>query len=455
MRFAVYFMHALFYAPFLPRVLAAKQGEPVKKAPGARGLVMLHMVALGVMYFGVGNEVFSHTEPYVNGWRPSVGAAIIFASGLLAAWTLWVFRSWRFSAELDAKHELSTDGPFRFMRHPIYLALGGLAVGTAIWLPDVFTLTGAILNLLAGDLRARAEEKLLTESFGEKYRDYMKRVSRFVPFIYVALLLLLAPAVARAGGPSAADRLTAVGLEVKSLDAGQRELAVKTLDHYPSPCGRAHSLYTSLASDKTCKRAPFAGRFVVFLAGMGLTEDEVRQHYEDRFVSPTMGQCKAGAPVRGDEKAPLEICEFSDYQCPHCKAAEPILRRLLDEYKGHVKLLFKNFPLSSHADARPAAAAAGAAGRQGKFWPMHDLLFEHQDKLGTADILELARKLDLDLKKWQDDLSAAGERVDGDRAEGLALHVDHTPTIYIAGREYKGPLRYDLMKDWVDEALVK
>jgi protein-disulfide isomerase len=238
------------------------------------------------------------------------------------------------------------------------------------------------------------------------------------------------------------------------VNDAQKKMLATLMDKYPSPCGKAHSLKTSLESDKSCKRTPFAVNYLKFLVSLDLPQEEVQQHYESRFVTPTIGRCKPGAPIRGDEKAPLTICEFSDFQCPHCKAAEPILKKILEEYKGRVKLSFKNFPLSSHADAKPAAAAAVAAGLQGKFWQMHDRLFEHQDKMSAADLEKDARELKLDVDKWKRDLATASAQVEADRGEGLALKVDHTPTIYIGDREYKGPLKYEFMKDWVDEALA-
>jgi predicted DsbA family dithiol-disulfide isomerase len=283
-----------------------------------------------------------------------------------------------------------------------------------------------------------------TAPYVEDWRRIL--VKRFIPFVYVLLLALPA---------HAADRLAATGLDVKELDQKGQQQLLQLLDKYSSPCGKAHSLYTSLTTDKACKRAPFAGRFLTFLVGLGLTPEEIAQHYEDRFVTPHIGRCKPGGPLRGDEKAPLTICEFSDFQCPHCKAAEPILKKLLDDYKGKVRLEFKNFPLSSHPDARNAAAAAVAAGYQGKFWPMHDRLFEHQDKMSAADLEHDARELKLDVQRWYADLPAAGTQVDSERAEGLALQIDHTPTIYIGDREYRGPLRYEFLKDWVDEALAR
>src|SRR5262249_55782714 len=135
--FLIYGAHILFYAPFAPKLFSVHTGETVKKAPAARALVALHMLAFGVTYFGIGNQlfanyaqgVFSHTAPYVENWQRLLGAGVILASGALSAWALLVFRSWRFSAELDAKHELCTKGPFKLVRHPIYVALAGLAIG--------------------------------------------------------------------------------------------------------------------------------------------------------------------------------------------------------------------------------------------------------------------------------------------------------------------------------------
>jgi len=254
--------------------------------------------------------------------------------------------------------------------------------------------------------------------------------------------------------PAFAD-LSATGLETKSLDDKGKAQLKELLDKYPSPCGKAHSLYTSLTTDKTCKRAPFAGRFLTFLVGLGLSNEEIAQHYEERFVTPHLGHCKPGGSIRGDEKAKLTVCEFSDFQCPHCKAAEPMLKKMLEDYKGRARLQFKNFPLSSHPDAKNAAAAALAAGYQGKLWPMHDRLFEHQDNMSAADLERDARDLKLDLKKWQADLAPAMTQVEAERAEGMLLKIDHTPTLFIGEREYRGPLKYEFFKDWIDEELAR
>jgi len=102
----------------------------------------------------------------------------------LVVWALAVFRSWRLAARIEAGHELCTAGPFREVRHPIYLATLLLNVGTFLWIPTVLVALGGAICGIAADRRARAEERLLFEAFGSAYRDYASGVKRFVPGIY-------------------------------------------------------------------------------------------------------------------------------------------------------------------------------------------------------------------------------------------------------------------------------
>ena len=91
-------------------------------------------------------------------------------------------RSWRLLPKIDADHQLCTTGPYAFVRHPMYLALDVLAVGSAVWVPTVPVVTGALLLIVGGELRASLEEQALAQAFGERYRDYAKRVPRRVLF---------------------------------------------------------------------------------------------------------------------------------------------------------------------------------------------------------------------------------------------------------------------------------
>ncbi len=260
---------------------------------------------------------------------------------------------------------------------------------------------------------------------------------------------------APAAAPEPSDTATLPGIDLAGLDALQVKALNRFLDEKPSACGKPQSLRASLKTDPGCKRSVFAARYLVFLLKAGLLPTEAEEAYDKRFVSPQMGKCDcAAAPVRGNPSAPITLCEFSDFQCPVCRVFEPVLARVLDEYRDQVRLCYKNFPLTRlHPDAESAAEAAVAAGKQGKFWPMHDKLFANQDHLSAADLEKYAAELKLDMKKWKADLATAREAVDHDKAEGDKNEITGTPSLYINERKYAGPLRYEVVKDWIDEEL--
>jgi len=189
----IYGFHALFYAMFLPRLLSRPRRRPAPAAPApppastarfSRGLLVFHGFAMFVLYFGIGSTVFGPNRRFLFAPQRAAGAVVMLAAAALAVWTLTVFRSWRLRAQIEADHQLSTDGPFRFVRNPIYLGMIVLAIGSFLWVPNAIVLAGVLLVCLASDLRARAEEKVLLAAFGERYRDYAARVRRFVPGIY-------------------------------------------------------------------------------------------------------------------------------------------------------------------------------------------------------------------------------------------------------------------------------
>ena len=194
----LYVVHAGFWASFgvARALLHARAGGPEQGggvAPVApagatarfsRTLVAVHMVAFGVMYFGIGNAVIAGRVPeYFPGQR-LVGLGVISAGAALVCWALTCFQSWRFRAKLDSGHQLATGGPFQFLRHPIYMGLNLLAVGTALWVPTPTMWAAAGLMVFGSDLRGRAEEALLTTAFGAEYLTYCARTRRFVPGVY-------------------------------------------------------------------------------------------------------------------------------------------------------------------------------------------------------------------------------------------------------------------------------
>ena len=147
---------------------------------------------------------------------------------------------------------------------------------------------------------------------------------------------------------------------------------------------------------------------------------------------------------RGPADAKLQVVEFSDFQCPACRVAEPPLRSIFTVYAGKLHFIFKHYPLRMHEWAKPAAAAAECAGRQGKFWEYHDRLYDKQDEWTNAKADEFltgyAKDLKLDVPAWQTcrqdpTASAAYEK---DMKDGDDAWVSATPTFFINGRRFVG-----------------
>lgn len=142
--------------------------------------------------------------------------------------------------------------------------------------------------------------------------------------------------------------------------------------------------------------------------------------------------------VYGAADAPVTLVEFGDFECPYCRAAAPLLRELVDTAQGQTRLVFRHFPLFlSHPHALTAALAAESAGAQGAFWPMHDRLFAHQNRLGDDDLARYGRDLGLDPGLL---VGAAAQRygtaVAADYADGAGLGVHGTPTLFVNGDAY-------------------
>jgi protein-S-isoprenylcysteine O-methyltransferase Ste14 len=195
---ALYAEHAAFWSVFgLTRLILHSRhrdgtGRPAQAAvsrektiaPFSRTLLALHMLAFAVMYFGVGRAVLPRRVPVWFSGQRIVGSMVIASGAGLVAWALVGFRSWRFRAKLEEGHQLATEGPFRILRHPIYMGLNLLALGTALWVPTTIVWLAFVLMAIGSDLRARAEEALLERAFGLPYRQYRARTRRFVPYIY-------------------------------------------------------------------------------------------------------------------------------------------------------------------------------------------------------------------------------------------------------------------------------
>lgn len=160
------------------------------------------------------------------------------------------------------------------------------------------------------------------------------------------------------------------------------------------------------------------------------------------------------APRRGSEKAPVQIVEFADYECPYCQKVDEDLTKLREQFGDSVSLVFKDFPLPAHPLAVKAAEGARCAGEQGKFWEFHDALLQHK-KLQTTHLKEEARALKLDSARF-DQCLEAGEQaaaVKKDSQEGLRLGLQGTPSFFINGHFLSGAVGYAKLRETVMQEL--
>jgi len=251
---------------------------------------------------------------------------------------------------------------------------------------------------------------------------------------------VVAAADAAKAGP--VDRTPLPGVDVSALEASKQEIFFRLIGVLPSPCGKAHSLRTSVTSDQSCKRAPFAARLVAELLVDEQSEDIVRNLYDERYAKNTAVETidVSQSPMAGDAKASVTLVEFFDYGCPACGGLKPVLDQVLRENQGRLKVYYKMFPLvTKHPDSFGAAQAAVAAQAQGKFHEMHDLIFDKVGAHKKDDLRGYAQQLGLDMAKFDADFAAAEPRVRADMKDGEDVGVDGTPALFLNGRKYPGP----------------
>ncbi|MBP9828290.1 DsbA family protein [Patescibacteria group bacterium] len=177
--------------------------------------------------------------------------------------------------------------------------------------------------------------------------------------------------------------------------------------------------------------------------------------------SPLSGEVTAADHVIGNENASVTIFEYADFQCPACASYHPVIKQVLAQYPEDVRVVFRHFPLRTiHPNAEGASRAAEAAGNQGKFFEMHDLLFNNQTRWSnlpnpTSTFEEYALSLGLDMDKYQADFSS-GEvraRVQADVESGIRANVTGTPTFFINGTPINSPRGLDGFITEIEKAL--
>jgi protein-disulfide isomerase len=159
---------------------------------------------------------------------------------------------------------------------------------------------------------------------------------------------------------------------------------------------------------------------------------------------------------QGDPDALCALVEYGDYQCPSCGQAYPIVKRVQKHFGKRLSFVFRNFPLTQmHPYAEPAAETAEFAGAHGKFWEMHDLLYENQDRLDEELLVELAEQLRLVPASLVQALESKEfePRVKADFSSGVRSGVNGTPTFFINGQRHDGPYDFNSLVDAIDRVL--
>lgn len=162
--------------------------------------------------------------------------------------------------------------------------------------------------------------------------------------------------------------------------------------------------------------------------------------------------------AQGPASAPVTLVEYGDYECPHCGAAYPVVKKLQKKLGNKLRFIFRNFPLNSiHPHAEHAAEAAEAAAAQNKFWEMHDWIFEHQETMEDGDLIEAGKAVGLDGVRFLKDMKSQAflARVKEDFQSGVRSGVNGTPTFFINGVRHDRAPDYEELLSALQSAIGK
>lgn len=277
-------------------------------------------------------------------------------------------------------------------------------------------------------------------------------------WLKTALMALLATAAA-AAAPAHPDPLRGLPGFAK-LSRGEQATARAALSTQTCYApGHKATLAAGLRRRPPCKTARRLARYVVFLAGKGLTAAQIGKILTLRRETVHPKQIHSittiSAPRLGDPRAPVVIVEYADYQCPHCAQVAPLLEELVHKHKGKVVLYFKPYPLRFSGGRLLAARAALAAQRQGKFWPVSRRLLARPGEHTPTGVEAIAKEAGCDLPRFRAALKDVNlaKQLTRNIIEGRRLGVKGTPALFFNGKRYR--LRKDAMHlaERVDEEL--
>jgi len=256
------------------------------------------------------------------------------------------------------------------------------------------------------------------------------------------------------------------GVDLTGLTPARKTRALNALRTQACSCGCGMKVAECRVKDPSCSFSRGLASVTVGAIKAGKTETAaIAESKASKFGSrpapkllddpvpiPTLG-----SPVMGPANARITLVEFSDFQCPYCSKAVAQINATLKAYPNDVRLIFKQYPLDSHPAAAISAAASLAAHRQGKFWPMHDVMFANRSKLSRQSFLAWAKEIGLDMNRFTADLDSDAIRktVLRDHSDGDKAGVEGTPTVFLNGQRYNGDLAPDAIKSVIDGELKR
>jgi protein-disulfide isomerase len=239
--------------------------------------------------------------------------------------------------------------------------------------------------------------------------------------------------------PAEVKEVVLPGIDTSAMTPRERKEFSSLVTDLLAPCPNVPvSLAQCVLEKRPCTACTTAAKSIAHAVREGASEEQIQTAFKARFDPSGLKVIPlAGSPSRGPDDAKVTIVEFADFECPHCRAAVPMVDAVLAAHPDKVRLVYKFVALPMHVRAEPAARAAWAAGQQGKFWEMEHLLFERQDHLEQGDLERYAHILKLDVAKWKVDMEsqAAKDRLADDHRLEDDLKLKGTPTLYVNGRE--------------------
>ena len=254
----------------------------------------------------------------------------------------------------------------------------------------------------------------------------------------------LAPAVAENVWKTATEL---PNVDMSGLTADQKHAVLKLLREEDCTCGCQRKMAQCRVQDSKCAFSRMSSNAAVKAIKEGKSPDQIRaaalaENHLKTLDDPVKIRID-GAPSKGPMSAKLTIVEFSDFQCPYCSKAAFALDELTRKYPADVRLVYKQFPIAFiHSQALLAAHASLAANNQGKFWLLHDRMFNNSNKLSREHILAWAQEVNMDMPRFIKDMDSkeVAAAVDRDLKEATDIEVLGTPTVFLNGRRYNGEL---------------